>query len=53
MTDPSPVPAPSLVPVFDGHNDTLLKLYLSPQADKEKLFLEGSPADWHIDLPRA
>ena len=53
MTDPSLVPAPSLVPVFDGHNDTLLKLYLSPQVDKEKLFLEGSPADWHIDLPRA
>lgn len=47
MTDPS------LVPVFDGHNDTLLKLYLSLHADKEKLFLEGSPSDWHIDLPRA
>lgn len=42
-----------LVPVFDGHNDTLLKLYLSPEADKEKLFAQGSPADWHIDLPRA
>jgi membrane dipeptidase len=42
-----------LVPVFDGHNDTLLKLYLSPEADKEKLFVEGAPADWHIDLPRA
>ena len=41
------------VPVFDGHNDTLLKLYLSPQADKEKLFAEGAPANWHIDLPRA
>lgn len=42
-----------LVPVFDGHNDTLLKLYLSEDADKEKLFIEGAPADWHIDLPRA
>ncbi len=42
-----------LVPVFDGHNDTLLKLYLSPEADKERLFAEGTPADWHIDLPRA
>ena len=42
-----------LVPVFDGHNDTLLKLYLSPRADKEKLFVEGAPANWHIDLPRA
>jgi membrane dipeptidase len=44
---------PRLIPVFDGHNDTLLKLYLSPQADKEKLFREGAPANWHIDLPRA
>jgi membrane dipeptidase len=44
---------PRLVPVFDGHNDTLLKLYLSPEADKEKLFIEGAPASWHIDLPRA
>jgi membrane dipeptidase len=42
-----------LVPVFDGHNDTLLKLYMSPETDKEKLFAQGAPADWHIDLPRA
>lgn len=42
-----------LVPVFDGHNDTLLKLYLSPEADKEKLFIDGAPSSWHIDLPRA
>lgn len=47
MTDKTPVP------VFDGHNDTLLKLYLSKEPDKEKLFIEGAPADWHIDLPRA
>lgn len=43
----------TLVPVFDGHNDTLLKLYKAKEADKEKLFIDGSPADWHIDLPRA
>ncbi len=43
----------TLVPVFDGHNDTLLKLYQAGEADKEKLFIEGAPADWHIDLPRA
>ncbi len=43
----------SLVPVFDGHNDTLLQLYRSPEPDKEKLFVEGAPANWHIDLPRA
>jgi len=43
----------ALVPVFDGHNDTLLKLYQAKEADKEKLFVDGSPASWHIDLPRA
>ncbi len=43
----------TLVPVFDGHNDTLLKLYQAKEADKEKLFIDGAPADWHIDLPRA
>ena len=42
-----------LVPVFDGHNDTLLKLYMSADPAKEKLFIEGAPADWHIDVPRA
>ncbi len=47
MTQHSPVP------VFDGHNDTLLKLYLSPGADTEKLFVDGAPSSWHIDLPRA
>ncbi|KQZ15202.1 peptidase [Mesorhizobium sp. Root554] len=41
------------VPVFDGHNDTLLKLYANPQADKVGLFVDGAPASWHIDLPRA
>lgn len=43
----------NLVPVFDGHNDTLLKLYQAKEPDKERLFMEGAPADWHIDLPRA
>ncbi|MGB3831228.1 MAG: dipeptidase [Mesorhizobium sp.] len=43
----------ALVPVFDGHNDTLLQFYRSPEPDKEKLFMEGAPASWHIDLPRA
>ena len=44
---------PDLVPVFDGHNDTLLKLYQAPEPDKEKLFVDGAPSNWHIDLPRA
>jgi membrane dipeptidase len=43
----------TLVPVFDGHNDTLLKLHVAQDPAKEKLFIDGSPADWHIDLPRA
>lgn len=41
------------IPVFDGHNDTLLNLHLSTEADKARLFMEGAPANWHIDLPRA
>ncbi|MES0157040.1 dipeptidase [Mesorhizobium sp. M0018] len=43
---------PDLIPVFDGHSDTLLKLYRSKDADVEKLFIEGLPGS-HIDLPRA
>ncbi|MDX8467253.1 dipeptidase [Mesorhizobium sp. VK23B] len=41
-----------LIPVFDGHNDTLLRLYQSKEMDVEKLFIEGTPGG-HIDLPRA
>ncbi len=33
-----------LVPVFDGHNDTLLRLYQSKDTDAEKLFIEGNRA---------
>jgi len=40
------------IPVFDGHNDILLKLYLSGEPSPEKLFLEGNQKT-HIDLPRA
>ena len=47
------MPDSAPVPVFDGHNDTLLKLYQSKNPDKEKLFIEGAPAEWHIDLPKA
>lgn len=43
---------PEPVPVFDGHNDILLKLYLSGEPAPEKLFLEGNTKT-HIDLPRA
>jgi len=44
--------ATDLIPVFDGHNDTLLRLYQSNEADVEKLFIEGTPGG-HIDLPRS
>jgi membrane dipeptidase len=37
---------------FDGHNDTLLKLWMAEGADKERPFIEGMK-DAHIDLPRA
>lgn len=40
------------VPVFDGHNDVLLRLWSSRQPEPEKRFLEGENAG-HIDLPRA
>jgi membrane dipeptidase len=39
------------LPVFDGHNDTLLDLYM-PKHGKRRSFLNGS-YEGHIDLPRA
>lgn len=42
----------SLMPVFDGHNDVLLRLRRSGNAQPAKAFLEGE-AVGHIDLPRA
>lgn len=44
MSDPLP-------PVFDGHNDTLLSLYL-PERGEGRSFFERSDAG-HLDLPRA
>jgi membrane dipeptidase len=37
-----------MIPIFDGHNDTLLQLYLNPERDPLTESAEG-----HIDLPRA
>jgi membrane dipeptidase len=42
---------PGPLPIFDGHNDTLLKLY-RPKPGQERSFFERS-AHGHIDLPRA
>jgi membrane dipeptidase len=45
------MPAPDRIVIFDGHNDTLLKLY-RPRPGQERSFFERS-AHGHIDLPRA
>jgi len=41
-----------LTPVFDGHNDTLLKLEIEAAAGRERSFFERSRRG-HMDLPRA
>ncbi len=43
---------PDLIPVFDGHNDVLLKLLSMGGPAPERIFLEGTPKG-HLDLPRA
>lgn len=43
--------SPAPLPIFDGHNDVLLKLY-RPKPGEERSFFERSPIG-HIDLPRA
>jgi membrane dipeptidase len=42
----------STIPVFDGHNDVLLRLYKSTDADPARAFLDGTGAG-QLDLPRA
>lgn len=42
----------AVLPVFDGHNDVLLRLWRSGPDDAVKRFLEGEGTG-HIDLPRA
>lgn len=39
-------------PIFDGHNDVLLRLFRKSDPDCQRLFLEGED-DGHLDLPRA
>ncbi|WP_176083530.1 dipeptidase [Martelella sp. HB161492] len=46
------MPPFSDTPVFDGHNDVLLRLRRSGKADPAKAFLDGEN-EGHIDLPRA
>ncbi|MGK9234823.1 dipeptidase [Inquilinus limosus] len=40
------------IPVFDGHNDVLLRLLKSHAGSAETAFIEGT-ATGHLDLPRA
>lgn len=40
-----------MIPVFDGHNDVLLRLWMSKAADPVRDFLEGD-GKGHLDLPR-
>jgi hypothetical protein len=40
-----------LVPVFDGHNDVLLRLWMKKQGDPVADFLNGETGG-HLDLPR-
>ena len=40
------------IPFFDGHNDSLLRLFMGDHATAERRFLDGEETG-HIDLPRA
>ncbi|GAB5427149.1 MAG: dipeptidase [Devosia indica] len=40
------------IPFFDGHNDTLLRLFDHARTDKLDMFIQGVQ-EGHIDLPRA
>lgn len=43
---------PSSIPIFDGHNDVLLRLFNKQSPGVERLFLEGED-DGQLDFPRA
>ncbi len=44
--------SPRPVPIFDGHNDVLLRLYRHGGTDGPRAFLDGE-AKGHLDLPKA
>jgi membrane dipeptidase len=46
------VPSSQLIPIFDGHNDVLLRLQLRGGADAVPAFLQGQDKG-HLDLPKA
>jgi len=39
------------IPVFDGHNDILLKLWRAAPGERDRIWLEGD-GKGHLDLPR-
>jgi membrane dipeptidase len=41
------------IPIFDGHNDVLLRLYRRGGIDGPRSFLEGAAPEAHLDLPKA
>jgi membrane dipeptidase len=46
------VTSPKPIPIFDGHNDVLLRLHLRAGADAIAAFLHGEDKG-HLDLPKA
>ena len=44
--------SPRRIPIFDGHNDVLLRLYRRSGTDAPRVFLQGE-AEGHLDLPMA
>jgi len=46
------VPSPQPIPIFDGHNDVLLRLHRHAGADAVATFLQGEDKG-HLDLPKA
>jgi membrane dipeptidase len=46
------VTSPQRIPIFDGHNDVLLRLHLHGGGDAATKFLDGEDKG-HLDLPKA
>lgn len=46
------MPSPKPIPIFDGHNDVLLRLYRRAGAEAVTAFLHGEDKG-HLDLPKA
>jgi membrane dipeptidase len=46
------VPSPKPIPIFDGHNDALLRLHMRGGPDAAEAFLKGEDKG-HLDLPKA